>query len=83
MAEGKKALKENSEYCLLMVLKLGVPRDLPLISWLKSDGLMIKLPQQNGGLIRTILPICSENMFLPVVFRQSVNLALNELKTTL
>jgi hypothetical protein len=76
-------LKEISENCVLMALKLGVLRDLPLISWLKCEGLMIKLPQQNSSLIRTILPICGENMFLPVVFRQSVNFALNELKATL
>lgn len=38
-------LKESSEYCALRALKLGIPRDLPLISWLKNKALMIKLPQ--------------------------------------
>ena len=75
-------LKESPEYCVLMALKLGAPRDLPLISWLKNKALMIKLPQQNGSLLRTILPIHREHMLLPVIFRQAVNLTLNKLETT-
>jgi hypothetical protein len=38
-------LKERSEYCVLMLFKLGVPRDLALISGLWSKALVIKLPQ--------------------------------------
>lgn len=79
---GLVILKEISEYCAFMALKLGVPRDLPLISWLKNKALMIKLPQQNSSLVWTILPIRRKHMLLPIVFRQSVNLALNKLEAT-
>jgi hypothetical protein len=77
-----RILKESSEYFVLMALKLGAPRDLPLISWLKNKALMIKLPQQDGSLVRTILPIRRKHMLLSVIFRQAVNLALNKLETT-